>query len=159
MADGLVVDWEYLDEEVDAVSGVIIDKEGYIYMVKEWRGAWREDVLGVVTGGAPKGLSVKKAAVEFVREAREEAGYRPKKVTFLGKFKHSMSQWGYRYLFLGEDLVEDPLPKDEGEEIEVVKMKLDEVLEKYVYQGLGKLTSYSALALILVKEYLKKTEK
>ena len=157
--NGEKMEWEYLNEEVDAVCGAVVDDEGYVYLVKEWRGAWQEEVLGVVTGGMPRGLSVEEAAEEFVREVREEVGFRPKKVVFLGKFKHGMSMNGYRWIFLGMDLVKDPLPKDKGEELEVVKMKLDETIEKYVYKGEGRLTSYSALALILARMYAKQREK
>ncbi len=154
--NGEKVEWEYLNEEVDAVCGAVVDDKGYVYLVKEWRGAWQEEVLGVVTGGMPKGLSVEKAAEEFVREVREEIGFRPKKVVFLGKFKHGMSMNGYRWIFLGMDLVKDPLPKDKGEELEAVKMRLDEVLDRYVWEGRGKLTSYSALALILAQREIRR---
>ncbi len=151
--DNSQVDWEFLDEENDAVSGVLIDDNNFLYLVKEWWGAWRSEVISVVTGGIAKGLDQKAAAREFVREAREETGFRPQKVTFLAKLRFSLSSRGYRYIFLGENLKKDPLPPDDGEKIEVIKLPFDEGM-KLIFSSPPQLTVYSALALILAKRKL-----
>ncbi len=150
-SDNTKVDWEFIDEKEDAVCGVLIGKDNLVYLVKEWRGAWKEEVISVVTGGMPRGLTIQKAADEFIRESREETGFRPKKVTFLTKLRHSLSSNGYRYIFMGENLVKDPLPLDYGEKIEVVTLPLEKAL-KLVFDPQANITLYTALALLLAKD-------
>ncbi len=156
MPDETRVDWQVLIDGW-AVSGAIVDKDNNIYLVKEWRGAWLSEITSVVTGGVRANLTISQARQEFVRESQEEVGLRPKQVSFLGKFKHGANQKGYRYIFLGQDPVRDPLPKDKGEYLEVVKIPFDEAVKHYIYQNKDNLTTHSALALLLAQQKLKQS--
>lgn len=59
------------------------------------------------------------------RELREETGYRARTLRVFMRGAATATLAVERYLFLAKDLVHDPLPQDEGEEIKVVPVPLE----------------------------------
>ena len=109
-----------------AVILPILDN-GMLLLIKQWRRAAGEILIeapaGVLEAGEPKIACA-------MRELQEETGYSAKTITPFGKI---LSAPGFcnevLYLFLAEGLVENPLPKDEHEAIDLLVVSLKEALE------------------------------
>jgi len=97
-----------------------------ILMLRQYRFSVDQEVLELPAGTIDPGESTLECAG---RELREESGYRAETLTPLGSFWASP---GYTnelmHFYLAEDLVHDPLPQDDDEEIEVAAMPFDRLL-------------------------------
>ena len=96
------------------------DRHGCLLLTREFR-----ETVGVhqwrIPGGHAEGRSPRAAAQ---RELREETGYRAKTLKLFMQSSSGHSYDPNTYLFVAADLVHDPLPMDEGEEIRVVPTAL-----------------------------------
>jgi ADP-ribose pyrophosphatase len=109
-----------------AVVIVVVDNNGDLLFVRQYRYAADESLLELVAGTREPG---EEPDVTAAREIQEEAGYKAGKLTKIGEF---FSAPGFcnelLHLYLAEELTPSRLPGDEDEEIEVERYSLQEAL-------------------------------
>jgi len=112
--------------EHDACITVIpVDVDDNILLVRQYRRAVDKELLELPAGGIDRGEDIDAAVV---REMREETGFRPRKVERLCGFYSTPGFCDeYLYLYLAEDLIEDPLSAEDTPGIEVVRMPVSKV--------------------------------
>ncbi|MCH9613741.1 MAG: ADP-ribose pyrophosphatase [Chlamydiia bacterium] len=122
--DGEIYD---IIEHNGAVVMLPIDEEGNVFFVTQTRRAVRKKLLELPAGSLETGEDIELCAQ---RELREEIGHRSDDLTRLNSFYTAPSFCTEElHLFLAKNLVKDPLPMDEHEDIEVVKIPLEKALE------------------------------
>ena len=151
LPSGKTVEWDYFGN-ADVVAILPIDKDGNVYLVKEWRPAWRKDITQVPAGHCP--YKTEEGIIKQVHnELREETGMDAKKLTKLVTYAPS-ARMNYKvHLFLAEDLFSSYKDPDEDELIEVIKMPFKKAYKLYVEDN--KLTTSSTiLALVMAKDLI-----
>jgi 8-oxo-dGTP pyrophosphatase MutT (NUDIX family) len=104
-----------------------VDKEGNVYLVKQFRYALKGESIDTPCGCVDAGESPLVAAK---RELSEELGIVAKSWTALGKTKISPSQIeNIVYFFLAEDISFGKANMDENEDITSLKVSLEKALE------------------------------
>ena len=112
-------------EHSDAVAIVAVDSEENILLVKQFRKPVEEELLEVPAGCVDPG---EEPAATVSREMREETGYRPNKIKKLGGFYSSPGFCTeYMHVYLATDLVEDSLHAEDTDDIEVIRVPLDNI--------------------------------
>lgn len=101
-----------------AVAVLAFDRNYRLLLTQEYREAAGRTEWRLPAGRVDKGDSFKVAAQ---KELRQETGFRAKR---LGLFKKSMSGGSLRLAYIAFGLSQDPLPKDEGEEIKIIPTSL-----------------------------------
>jgi ADP-ribose diphosphatase len=112
-------------EHSDSVAVVVLDERGNILLVRQYRHAVGKSLLEIPAGGIDPG----EEPVEAVRrELQEEAGYFPRKIGKLGGF-YATPGYGTEYLhcFLVSDLVPARLVAEDTQDIELVRISMDEI--------------------------------
>lgn len=113
-------------EHRPTVSAVPIDPDGRILLIRQYRSAVRDFLLEIPAGTFDEGESPEECVQ---RELAEETGFRAGSLT---KIYEGYLAPGYvdeyMYFFLAEDLTESPLPADEDEFIETVRIPFAEAL-------------------------------
>ncbi|HWS24446.1 MAG TPA: NUDIX hydrolase [Anaerolineales bacterium] len=139
-------------DHVNSVCMVPIDSQGHIYFIRQFRPAIGEHLLELPAGTLDNEEPFEQGCM---RELREEIGMEAKNVLRLGAFYLAP---GYctelMEAFLASELVENPLPPDDDEYLELIKIPI-----KIVYQMVneGKITdSKSLAALLLAKAHFEK---
>jgi len=139
-------------DHVNSVCMVPIDSQGNIHFVRQFRPAIGESVLELPAGTLDEEEPFEQGCI---RELREEIGMEAKSILRLGAFYLAP---GYctelMEAYLVSNLVANPLPPDDDEYLEVIKIPV-----KTVYQiaAEGKITdSKSLAALLLAKVHLEK---
>lgn len=121
--DGKTVYYDVVDH-VGSVSIVPVDDSGNLYFIRQYRPSVDEWLLELPAGTVEPGETFENAAI---RELREEAGMRADKLTRLGAYYLAP---GYctelMEAFLATGLSEDPLPPDDDEYLEVIKIPFQE---------------------------------
>jgi len=96
--------------------------EDSIIFVKQYRHPAGKELLEIPAGKLEPGEDAEKAAE---RELKEEIGYKPLNLYKIGEFYLTP---GYStekiHIFIAENLIPESLPRDKGEDIEVVKLPL-----------------------------------
>jgi ADP-ribose diphosphatase len=129
--DGTVVKHQYLAES-ESVMVIPVDKDGGIYLVREYFTAIDKYMLTFPKGYKP--LS-EEASYTANKELQEEIGFKAKKMTKLAELNIFPSYNKHiTHLFVAEDLVESKLEGDEPEVLEVVKLSFSQ-LEKLILEG------------------------
>ena len=131
----------------DSVSVVPVDRDGNVYLVRQYRKPPELLLLEVVAGGIDEGESAEEAAR---RELREEAGLRAEKLELLSFFWMSpgfCTEGMHAYLATGLSLGESA-PEDD-ESIEVVRVRLEDVPGLIASGELQDCKSIAALMLAL----------
>ena len=109
-----------------AVCMIPVDSDGLLLLVEQYRHGARARLLEIPAGTLEPGEDPGDTAA---RELREEVGMRAKRVEPLGGFWIAPSYaTEYLHLYLCTDLTPDPLPGDEDEDIEVVRLTRDEAV-------------------------------
>lgn len=145
------VEWEYVEHS--GVVGVIpVDKEGNVYLVKEWRLAWKREVLQI-PAGVYDGRSEKKRVKQAHNELREETGMDAKRMTKLGSFYGGANIKYVPHLYLARDLFPYPKKPDDDEFVTVVKMPFAKAYKLFV-TGKEMTTSGTMIAFFLAKRIL-----
>jgi ADP-ribose pyrophosphatase len=120
-----------------------VDDDGFVYLTKQFRYALERDDLEVVSG-AIEGEEPLKAAQ---REAKEELGIEAEEWTDLGKIESDTSITNSTaFLFLARRLKLGKPEREGTEQIETVRMKFDEALDKVLN---GEITHGQTMILIL----------
>lgn len=109
-----------------AVCMIAVDGDGRLLLVEQYRHGARERLLEIPAGTLEAG---EEPAAAAARELREEVGARPGRVEALGGFWVAPGYaTEYIRLFLCTELTDAPLPGDEDEDIEVVRLTRAEAL-------------------------------
>jgi len=110
-----------------AIGIVPVDKEGYTYLVGQYRYTLNEYSWEIPEGGGPIGIEPLESAK---RELKEETGFTAKKWTNLGRLHTSNSVTDEEgFIFLAEDLIDGESEPEETEKLEVKKIHLKEAVE------------------------------
>lgn len=112
-------------EHPDCVAVVVLDEQGNVLLVHQFRHPVGKSLLEVPAGGIDPG----EEPVESVRrELQEEIGYFPRKIDKLGGF-YATPGYGTEYLhcFVASDLVPARLVAEDTEDIELVRVPPKEI--------------------------------
>lgn len=133
----------------DSVHILAFTQSGKILMLREYRPRYAEYIWMVPSGRADKESDLKIAAQ---RELQEETGFRSNDLKFYCTTRHSESLRSANHIFIGRDLVKDPLPQDPDELIEVHEVSLDQAMKNVLESK--EVHTASAFALLrYVREY------
>ncbi|MAH39506.1 MAG: DNA mismatch repair protein MutT [Dehalococcoidales bacterium] len=114
-------------EHGDCVAIVAMDSDDNVLLVKQFRKPIEKELLEIPAGGIEVGEDPPSTVQ---RELREETGYLPKKVSKLGGFYASPGYCTeYLHLFLATDLSPAQLIAEDTEDIELVRVALDQIPE------------------------------
>ena len=112
-------------ERGDCVAVVPIDDDGNVLLVKQFRRAADKNLLEIPAGGIDPG---EEPEVAVQREMREETGYLPRKVEWLGGFYASPGYCTeYLYLYLATDLIPSPVSAEDTESIKLVRVPITQI--------------------------------
>lgn len=115
-----------------AIGIVPVDKEGYTYLVGQYRYTLKEYSWEIPEGGGPNDIDPLESAK---RELKEETGFTAQKWTHLGRLHTSNSVTDEEgFIFLAQDLTEGESEPEETEELKVKKVHLKDAV-KMVMQG------------------------
>ena len=112
-------------EHPDCVAVVVLDEQGNVLLVRQFRHPVGKSLLEIPAGGIDDG----EEPVDSVRrELQEEIGYFPRKIEKLGGF-YSVPGYGTEYLhcFVATDLVPSRLVAEDTDEIELVRVPTEEI--------------------------------
>lgn len=112
-------------EHSDCVAVVVIDDRDNVLLVRQFRHPVGKSLLEIPAGGIDPG----EEPVDSVRrELQEEIGYLPRRIDTLGGF-YSIPGYGTEYLhcFLATDLVPGRLLAEDTDDVELVRVSLDEI--------------------------------
>lgn len=152
LPSGKIVEWDYFGNP-DVVAVLPIDSQGNIYLVSEWRPAWKKDIVQIPAGHTPS--KTKSGILKQVHnELREETGLDAKKITKLLSYAPSARMNYSVHLFLAQDLFKSFKDPDEDELIKVIKIPFKKAYQKYVEKN-ELTTSSTIMALIAAKDVIK----
>jgi len=112
-------------EHSDCIAVVAIDEQDNVLLVRQFRYPVDRFLLEIPAGGIDPG----EEPIDSVRrELQEEIGYLPRKIDKLGGF-YTTPGYGTEYLhcFLATDLVPGRLVAEDTDDIELVRVSLDEI--------------------------------
>lgn len=131
-------------EMVAGVSVLPIDKEGYVYLTKEFRYAIEQDSIEVTGGALDKNESPLDAGK---RELKEELGIEAEEWINLGTINpFTMVIKSPATLFLAKKISFSKSNPDENEKIDIIKIKFKKALKMVMN---GQITHSPSCALIL----------
>ena len=134
------------------ISILPIDKNGFVYLTKEFHYALGQYDIEVVSGGIDGHDSPRQAAI---KELKEELGIKAKKIVNIGVMHPlTSSVVGPIHLFLAFDLKFENSSQDKTERIEMVKIKFEKAISMVIERKI--FDSHSIALLLMAKEYLKK---
>lgn len=145
------MEWDFIDNP-NAVAMLPVDKNGYVYLCKEWRVAWKDYVVQI-----PAGTCVaedEKARIQQVHnELQEEIGMDAKNVKKLTSCYAAASMNYQIHIYLATELFPSIKNPDEDEILEVIKMPFKKAYEQFV-SGKVPTTSYTLIAFLMAKDKL-----
>jgi ADP-ribose pyrophosphatase len=112
-------------EHSDCVAVVVLDEQGNVLLVRQFRHPVGKSLLEIPAGGIDLG----EEPVDSVRrELQEEIGYFPHKIQELGGF-YSVPGYGTEYLhcFVATDLAPSRLVAEDTDDIELVRVSAEEI--------------------------------
>src|SRR3972149_1785561 len=130
--DGKSTVWTYPDF-VDGVGIVPIDSENNVYLVSEWRPAYRRHVVQIPAGAClatDEEGRLKQARNELMEEVGLDANNLEK---LCKKVIGGRQKIGF-HIYLATDLLESRKKAGEHEYIEVVKMSLDDAIKRFTLE-------------------------
>lgn len=117
----------YLASPVEAVATVGVNADGQVLLTRQYR-----HPIGQVIYDLPAGrLEPGEAPLDGARrEFEEETGYYPRQIQVLGRYNQFPGTLrAATNLFFARDLLPTQQHLDEGEELEIVAMPVDQILE------------------------------
>lgn len=137
-----------------AVSVFPVSDKNEVYLIEEYRYLYNTKIIDAIAGYVDKGESTLQAAR---RELREEVGITAGHWEEIARIDVAASVIkGKQYLFLAKDLDFVQTKKEAIEEISLIKMTLDEAVQKVIN---GNITNASAVIGILIIDQLQKKNK
>jgi 8-oxo-dGTP pyrophosphatase MutT (NUDIX family) len=138
---------------VPGVAVLPLDKEGFVYLVKQFRYAVGKDCVEAVAGAIDGGEGPEEAAR---RELHEELGIEAAEMSALGMVDAITSQADSpSHLFLARGLSFKERDPDDTERLEPVKVKFDEAVR--MAMG-GEITQATSAVLIFKADYFLRRE-
>ena len=138
-------------EHADCVCVVPLDDQSNVIMVQQYRKPAEETLLEIPAGGIEKGEVSQEAAL---RELQEETGYTADKIQHLSSF---WTTPGFctelMHSYLATDLRPSSLSPDEDEDIQVVRVPLDQIPDMV---RLGQIKDAKSIASLLMALHLYK---
>ena len=140
--------------EHDAAVGIVaLTEKGSVLLVRQYRYAVDEDTLEVCAGLVEKGEEPRDAAV---REMQEELGFKPGKLTEIGRFYASPGfSTELLILYLAEDLTPSRLPQDDDENVSVVELSLRDIPGRLAEGAFRDSKTFAAMAWLMAREGLR----
>ena len=111
----------------DSVHILAFPSPKTVLMLREFRPRYKSYIWMIPSGRADKEKDMKVAAQ---RELREETGFRSQNMEFYCTTRHSESLHSANHVFIARDLINDPLPQDVDEVIEVHELPLNDALDR-----------------------------
>ncbi|MBQ8526287.1 MAG: NUDIX hydrolase [Clostridia bacterium] len=109
------------------VAVVPVDKDGYVYMVRQYRVPYDTIMLEVPAGKLDKGEEIEAAAA---RELREETGLTAKNMVFMGNFYPSVGFCDENLrMYLATDLSQGETDPDDDEFLNIEKLHIDRLVD------------------------------
>jgi 8-oxo-dGTP pyrophosphatase MutT (NUDIX family) len=113
-----------------AIGIIPVDKNGFTYLVGQFRYTLNEYSWEIPEGGGPIGIDPLESAK---RELKEETGYTANKWTFLCRIHLSNSVTDEEgFVFMAEELISGESEPEETEELHVMKVHLKEAVEMVI---------------------------
>jgi len=134
-------------EHSDCIAVVALDEQDNVLLVRQFRHPVGRFLLEIPAGGIDPG----EEPIDSVRrELQEEIGYFPQKIDKLGGF-YATPGYGteYLYCFLATDLVPARLVAEDTEDIELVRVSLDEIPRLIASGAICDAKSIAALLMFL----------
>ena len=136
----------------DGVAVIPIQADGRVIMIREYAAGARQSLL-FFPGGQTEAVNESQRQQEAQKELREEIGFRANRLIKLWQTFEAPAMLERRtHIYLGFDLVADPIPNPDDGVIEPVPMTIDEAIEN-VRQPDGSSAAVVG-ALFLAREYL-----
>ncbi len=149
--NGKEVEWDHA-HGVDVVVMMPIDSDNNVYLVKEWRIAWKDYVLQIPAGGCD--ASDEEGRLKQVHnELQEEIGMDAKKVEKLISCMLAARTKSLISIYLARDLYPAKKDPDPDEFLEVIKMPFEKAYEMFI-SGKVPTTTYTLIAFLMAKERL-----
>jgi ADP-ribose pyrophosphatase len=134
-------------EHPGSVTVVAFDEQRRLLLVRQYRHPAGKDLLELPAGTIDSEEGGESCAL---RELQEETGYRPGRLERLGGFYLAPGySTEYQDVFLASDLAESRLAPDEEEDIELVRLPLEEALRLVDSGEIEDVKSVCALLLYL----------
>jgi len=137
-------------EHSDCIAVVAIDEHDNVLLVRQFRHPVDRFLLEIPAGGIDPG----EEPIDSVRrELQEEIGYFPRRIDKLGGF-YAIPGYGTEYLhcFLATDLVPGRLVAEDTEDIELVRVSLDEIPRLIASGEICDAKSIAALLMFLLMQ-------
>jgi ADP-ribose pyrophosphatase len=134
-------------EHSDCIAVVAIDEQDNVLLVRQFRHAVDRFLLEIPAGGIDPG---EEPLDSVRRELQEEIGYFPRKIDKLGGF-YTIPGYGTEYLhcFVASELVPGRLMAEDTEDIELVRVSLDEIPQLIASGEICDVKSIAALLMFL----------
>lgn len=127
-----------------ALGIIPLDKEGYTWLVGQYRYPLDEYSWEIPMGGGPNGKDIKESAK---RELKEETGLIANQWTNIMRIHTSNSVTDEEgFVFLAEDLTQGETEFDETEDLKIIRLPLQEAVEKVMK---GEITDSISIAGLL----------
>ncbi len=127
----------------DGVHIIALTENGKILLLKEFRPFYGTYIYMLPSGRVDKENDHREGAQ---RELREETGFRAEKLEHFCSARQSESMEFENHVYVASGLVNDPLPQDEDERIEVMECSLVDTI--LLVHGSAKVHLPSAYALL-----------
>jgi len=150
-SNGNIAMWDHAHGS-DVVVMLPVDEDNNVYLVKEWRIAWKDFVLQIPAGGCDAQDKKGKLA-QVHNELREEIGMDSKKIEHLITCMLAARTGAKINIYLARDLYPSEKSPDPDEFLEVIKMPFNEAYEMFI-SGKVPTTTYTLLAFMMVKQKL-----
>jgi len=82
LPNGKITKWGYIKLR-DAVAIVAVDKKKNVYLTKQWRLAWKRNILSLPAGAVKSNATEKERIQKVKQEMQEEIGFKAVKITKL----------------------------------------------------------------------------
>jgi ADP-ribose pyrophosphatase len=128
--DGNMVEYDYVKHKAGGGAGILlVDEEENIYLVRQYRNTI-DDVNLEIPAGVYNG-SEENGEQCAVREGEEETGLIPEKLYHVSKVMSSIGAYDEATdIYIGKNLKQGHTHYDNLEYIQIVKLHIDEALEK-----------------------------
>ncbi|WP_026894086.1 NUDIX hydrolase [Clostridiisalibacter paucivorans] len=136
-------------EHPGAVAIIAVNEKNELIMVKQYRKAVEDELYEIPAGKIEIGEDPKSCAI---RELKEETGYTPENIDYILEFFTSPGFSNEKlYLFMATGLNEGEATPDIDEYIDVVKLKIEDLLTM-IEEG-KILDSKTIIAILLAKKF------
>jgi len=149
--NGNIAKWYYPDLG-EAVTIVPVTENLEVYLVKEWRAAWKRPVLQI-PAGVCKAQDEEGRIQQARTELMQEIGFDCKNIEKLCSTYNAGRTKLQFHNYLATELFESKKQSDENEYLEVIKMPIDDAIDLFLTKEES--PGFTLLGLLVAKEKLK----